>query len=224
MRTASVFHFRQPSRWVAWLILFLAVAIQGACATGPKLVFHSFEFDARWDSPDVEILDYRYGTAKHPGVRPADYMLKSGKVSQAAGVGGYLQRGDDLYVKWRIKSTGEVYEDTVDLKSRLPDDITHHRIHFIVQGAQLYVYLISPKRKDGCPDDSSDEARTCIQRAVAENGGTAVGCPPSREGLCRIMEPCPSADLRIYSRRGNCSKEIFRLYPGQLEPLNIKLR
>lgn len=52
--------------------------------------------------------------------------------------------GDYLYVKWRLKETGEVYEDTVDLRQRLPKDISEHRIYFDIQGAQLHVYLVSP--------------------------------------------------------------------------------
>jgi len=205
------------------LLLCLCVSIQTACAiNNKKTVLHSFEFDARWDSPDIEILDYRYGEARHPGVRPADHQIRNGEVPQASGAGGYLQRGDDLYVKWSIKSTGEVHEDTVDLKSKLPDDITGHRIRFIVQGSQLYVYLVLPKRKDGCPDNNSSAALQCISEAVARNGGVAVGCPPRKEQLCRIMEPCPSADLRIVSKY--CAKEIVRIYPGQPEPLKIEFK
>lgn len=54
-------------------------------------------------------------------------------------------RGDTLYVKWRIKASGEVLEDTVDLNSRLPKDIEAHRLYFIVERRQLNVYLISPR-------------------------------------------------------------------------------
>lgn len=56
-----------------------------------------------------------------------------------------MPRGDTLYVKWRIKASGAVHEDTVDLRKRMPSDITDHRIHFVVKGPQLYVYLISPQ-------------------------------------------------------------------------------
>lgn len=56
-----------------------------------------------------------------------------------------MLRGDFLYVKWRNERTGQVYEDTVDLRQRLPADIAKHRIHFIIKGPQLYVYLISPE-------------------------------------------------------------------------------
>ena len=52
-----------------------------------------------------------------------------------------------MYVKWRIKSTGQIHEDTVDLRSRLPRDIKDHRIYFVIKGEQLYVYLISPQRR-----------------------------------------------------------------------------
>lgn len=58
-----------------------------------------------------------------------------------------MLRGEFLYVKWRLKSTGQVYEDNVDLRQRLPDDIKDHRVHFIIHGAQLYIYLITPERR-----------------------------------------------------------------------------
>jgi len=53
--------------------------------------------------------------------------------------------GDFLFVKWRIKSTGEVVEDRVDLRQRLPKDMTDHGLTFVIEGNQLYVYVITPK-------------------------------------------------------------------------------
>lgn len=196
-----------------------------ACAAEPRLVDHSFEFDARWDSPDVEILDYRYGTSSHPGARgcPKSY-LHCDKTPQQAGISGEMLLGDELYVRWQIKSTGKIYEDTVDLKNHLPEDMRRQRIRFVVWGAQLHVYLISPKRKDGCPDDYSQDALACIRQKTVRNGGVAVGCPPPGAPRCKIAEPCPSADLRIISGSGNCSKEILKLYPGQLEPVIIDFK
>ena len=58
-----------------------------------------------------------------------------------------MRVGGSLFVKWRIKSTGAVHEDTVDLRPRLPPDITDHRVHFIVRGSRLHVYLISPRHR-----------------------------------------------------------------------------
>lgn len=56
-----------------------------------------------------------------------------------------MLRGDFLHVKWRVEATGKVYEDTVDLKVVLPRNIEKHRIHFVVKGQQLFVYLITPE-------------------------------------------------------------------------------
>ena len=126
----------------ATLLLSLVVTLS-ACSSGPRLVDHSFGFDVLADSPDVLLLDYRYGTSTQPGARPPEWSLKEGIIRQQAGITGEMILGDTLYVKWRIKSTGEVFEDTVDLKSRLPHDITGYRIYFAVIGRQLHVYLVS---------------------------------------------------------------------------------
>jgi hypothetical protein len=72
-------------------------------------------------------------------------MVQRGQGGMQYGTSGDLPRGDFLYVKWRIRSTGQVYEDRVDLTHRLPADIADHRITFFMKGPQLYVYLISPK-------------------------------------------------------------------------------
>lgn len=123
------------------LIVFLFAALT-ACASG--LVNHSFGFDVISDSPGITVLDYRYGNSQISATR-AD--TSRGRPRGGASVSGEMLRGDFLYVKWRIESTGQVYEDTVDLKSRLPRDITNHEIYFIVKGSQLFVYLITPERR-----------------------------------------------------------------------------
>ena len=127
------------------LVLVLGLGLVGvSCANGPTLVDHSFGFDVLADSPDAQLLDYRYGTSKQPGARPPEWALREGKVRQQAGVTGEMVLGDSLYVKWRIKSTGEVLEDTVDLNTRLPNDITDHKVYFVIHGREIHVYLVSP--------------------------------------------------------------------------------
>ena len=125
-------------------LLVLSIALT-ACATAPASVgrestYHSFDFNTRKDSPNVELLDYRYGNSTGPVVRNHD---GEGNSRQYGGILGDITRGDDLYVKWRMKDSGKVFEDTVDLKSRLPRDIKNHSIYFIVDKSQLHVYLIS---------------------------------------------------------------------------------
>jgi hypothetical protein len=142
------------SRWFAPFIAQLLTAILVAACTSGSLVNHAFSFDAGQESPEAEVMDYRYGDSKQPTARNPEYLLRQGKSLQGAGIQGEMLRGDFLYVKWRIKDTGQVYEENVDLRHRLPADIRDHRIHFIIKGPQLYVYLVTPERrpKDAQPN------------------------------------------------------------------------
>ncbi len=139
--------------FLRWLWLLIVLAALFGCASRPELVEHGFSFHFVTDSPEAELLDYRYGTSSYG----ASALKSMGKVSQGLSVYGAIQRGDDLYVKWRLKRTGEVFEKTVDLRSRLPKDIKGCRINFMVKGSQLYVYLITPQRraKDEPPNGPS---------------------------------------------------------------------
>lgn len=148
-------------KWRAFSRPFIALALLAlvGCAFNPSVIDHSFGFDARWDSPDVDVLNYRYGNSNIPATRTQDFELREGRISNSASVTGDMLRGEFLYVKWRIKSTGEVFEDNVDLRKRLPYDIKKHRIYFVIKGAQLYVFLISPDRLEQNPCPSRDELR-----------------------------------------------------------------
>lgn len=137
-------------------LLFIAFAL-AACAVGPRVVDHSFGFDTRDTIPRVEVLDYRYGDSKLPV--PPDWAIKEGRPFYFENVTGPMLVGDRLYVKWRIKDTGQVYEETVDLRHRLPTDIKDHRVYFDIKGSQLYVYLISPEKLNPNPCPSRDELR-----------------------------------------------------------------
>ena len=115
---------------------------------------HAFEYDTWIDSPDAEVLDYQYGNSRLPGVRPSAEALRLDQVGQQTIVDGPMLRGDFLYVKWRIRKTGQVFEDRVDLRNRLPKDLTGSRVHFVVDGKQLYVYVITREKVTGlCPAD-----------------------------------------------------------------------
>lgn len=120
-----------------------------------KHPMHSFSFDTRHDSPDAEVLDYQYGSSRQFGTYADQERVAMGQVFPSDNIFGAMPRGDFLYVKWRIKNRTKpweyigTYEDKVDLKTRLPADITGLRVHFVIKGSQLYVYLISPP--DGHP-------------------------------------------------------------------------
>lgn len=108
------------------------------------MVFHSFSFDTRYDSPDVEVLDYQYGRGSLVEIQPERERVALGQVFLYTGDNGAMPKGDFLYVKWRIKETGKIYDDKVDLTSRLPADIEGLEIHFVIKGPHLYIYLIWP--------------------------------------------------------------------------------
>ncbi len=111
------------------------------------MVNHHFSFDALEDSPGVEVLDYQYGTGRQFGTRAEKERVALGQVFSGWNTYGAMPRGDFLYVKWRIKQSGQICEDKVDLTPRLPANIADLRIHFVVKASQLYVYLISPGKR-----------------------------------------------------------------------------
>lgn len=61
------------------------------------------------------------------------------------GVSGPMRVGDFLYVKWRIKETGVLLEKRVDLRDRLPKDMTDQMLCFYIMGEHLYIYVITPE-------------------------------------------------------------------------------
>ncbi len=125
-----------------WLfpMLIVSCAILTACAN--QGVFHSFGFDMRKDNQDADVLNYRYGTTKR-SIQPEEYELKNGRPFYFQSMSGEMTRPDFLYVKWKSRSTGQVFEDTVDLNKRLPKDFENQEVYFMIGGPQLYIYLIS---------------------------------------------------------------------------------
>ncbi len=136
-----------------WLALLAFVHLPAACAVNPKAVDHTFAFDATTDSPGVTVLDYRYGNSNFPGVNNTVERRKEGRSPQGTGTTGPMPPGDDLYVKWRVNSTNQIFDHTADLRGRLPRDIDGKIVYFIVNGPELSVYLISRKesRPEGTP-------------------------------------------------------------------------
>lgn len=194
--------------WLAWAPLAMMAVPLSARASEPKLEWHSFGAHYLWDMPDVCILDYRYGDTKQPGRYVPDYYIKEGACRGGGSISGTMPRGDYLYVKWRIKSTEEVYEKNVDLKSRLPANIIDHKIIYMINGAQLFVYLISPDRKDGCPNDYSTEAIKCVKAKQLEKG-YVEGCPADKRAAMRVATAIDLVPITY------CSLKSTILYPDQ---------
>jgi hypothetical protein len=58
-----------------------------------------------------------------------------------------MANGEYLFAKWRLKNTGEILENRVDLRGRLPDNMFGHKVAFVIDGQQLFVFVITPKEK-----------------------------------------------------------------------------
>ena len=132
------------------LILALIALLFTACAIGPRQPYHSFSFNGRFDKWEnhVDLLEYSYGD-QYYRVRNSIYQPRSpvfkgmDRLPSGTSTNGPMPVGEFLYVKWRIRSSGKVAEHRVDLRDKLPRDMFSHRITFVIDGPQLYVYLVT---------------------------------------------------------------------------------
>ena len=135
--------------WKRLAALFLvgSFLVLSGCATSPKTAFYSFNADGGNDKwvETVELLDGRFGTEKLTFWDVPRSYVGTKYVSQGAGIGGQYPIPETLYVKWRIRATGEVLEKTVSFKGILPKDLNKQAITFLFEGKQLFVYLVTDK-------------------------------------------------------------------------------
>lgn len=136
------------SRLGAVLLVPALTALPG-CVTVPQASYHAFTFDGWFDkwATKIDLLAYDYGDPVndrfglvHKKIEPDEQTL-----GYSRGVNANMPTPEFLYVKWRIKVTGEVVEDKVDLRGRLPADMFQHKVTFVIDDKQLYVYLVTPK-------------------------------------------------------------------------------
>ena len=129
-----------------------------ACATGPRTAFHSYSFHAHYDgwAEDTDLLISSYGD-EYPLVSDilgdpsyAFNYLGLDSVAKQTDVIGEIPVGDFLEVKWRVRSTGKVYHEKVDLRPLLPRDMDGCTLTYVIDGPQLHIYLLTAERR---PDD-----------------------------------------------------------------------
>lgn len=111
--------------------------------------FYSVEFNTASESNDVDILDWQYGIqAAADRQAPPILRARPSWVAQGEPLGGgdigVMPVGDYLSVKWRSKNSGGAHEMRADRTNKLPADMNNYTIHWLVKGAQLYVFLFPP--------------------------------------------------------------------------------
>lgn len=147
---------------LAAVLLLAALSVMAGCATDPsnspatnvnnnqKLVAHAFSFNGwndKW-AQKVDLLAYSYGDQ----YRAVQREVKNGEqtLGYSSSVNGGMPVGEFLYVKWRVKETGEEVEERVDLSSRLPANMFNLELTYVIDGRQLYIYIVTkaPKPKE----------------------------------------------------------------------------
>lgn len=123
------------------LALLLIALLLASCEGGSKISAHSFSFDGWLDgwAQSTELLEFRYGDSSHLVQRRSDSGLES-----RFDVWAEMPVAEFLYVRWRLKDAGAVIEERVDLRERLPQDMRDHEVTFVIDGKQLYVYVVTP--------------------------------------------------------------------------------
>ena len=96
----------------------------------------------REDGQDAVVLEYRYGSESR-WIGETQSGSNEGHVHWFERSLIDIPQPEFLYVKWRNRETGKVFEDKVDLRGRLPRDLKDQTVYFMIRGAQLYVYLVS---------------------------------------------------------------------------------
>jgi len=119
------------------------------------MIKYHISFDTIADSidgkhPEVEVIDYQYGTDENIETVANREMVRLGETFKRNNVTITMPEIKFLYVKWRILATGEVLEDRVELATRLPEEMDGLYLHFIMRDQQLYLFLID-RRWDSKP-------------------------------------------------------------------------
>lgn len=127
-----------------WAMLGLLLMLT-ACTRVQPMESNAFHFDGWADGwqASAELLEYRYGDLHDKADDQNTGTVASSLVKRS--VRGPMPVGDVLYVKWRIKSSGEVREERVALHDHLPRVMTDHELTFAIDGRQLHVYLVTPQ-------------------------------------------------------------------------------
>lgn len=205
--------FMKTRIWLALLCIFTLLA--AGCVS--RNAFHSFQINGRLDGrpnaegkyegwgKEVDLLEYRYGD--HSAMArdslisadgPNRYVGKMSLPLSLNGVKGIMPVGDFLYVKWRIRATGEILEDRVDLRDRLPVNMDNHIITFVPDGEQLRVFVETPFLTPKHGVHSYQKKRTHL---------TSLSAYYKTYEIYPSLEPYPGQSERCVKQESLCAAE-----------------
>lgn len=137
------------------ILCLIASSLLASCAANPKRTSHQFSFDGQFDGweQSVDLLEYDYGgqneMTRNSVTKPRSPAFDGlKKLPVQSNVNGPMAIGEFLFVKWRLLRNGKTYEQFVNLKERLPNDMTGQGLTFVISDEQLYVYVVTRKPQD----------------------------------------------------------------------------
>jgi len=112
------------------LIVLSGIVPDAEAAYRKRIILYGFGYEFV-NKGKTELLDCKYGEV-NVGKGPGSCSTGSAPLA------------DFLYVKWRDRITGAVYEERIDLKRRLPPrrKMQGATVYWLIADNQLYVYLI----------------------------------------------------------------------------------
>jgi len=161
------------------LIVLTGLMLDAEAAYRKRIVLYGFGYTLI--NNEAELLDCRYGDV-NVGKGPGSCSTASAPLA------------DFLYVKWRDRATGQVYEERVDLKHRLPPrrKMEGGGIRWLIEDNQLYVHLIpytdyynpslNRRSPDKPPNGPVGTEHLDVKTLYPDNA------PPRVHGLTPIME------------------------------------
>lgn len=133
-------------------ILLSSILVCVGCASNNNYSRYAFELYPRRDSPNADLLGYKYGAGNFVGSSLPHEGRNNVPYDFPLGVTNFWPPASQLYVKWRSKIDDQIYERTVDLTNRMPARIGEAcLVTFLVNHDQLRIFLIAMNRRDSGP-------------------------------------------------------------------------
>ena len=158
--------YASKRRGFATVLLGVGIALTG-CATDtePDMVLQGFYFDGKRDhwADSIDLLRYEYGDSFwgiHAGLDDPRYPLYGMNHTRMHSYNAIRDQravAQSLMVKWRIRASGKVIQQKVDLRPLLPPDMTAQTLTFVIEGEQLRIFIVTreARPKGSLPDQKT---------------------------------------------------------------------
>jgi hypothetical protein len=129
-----------------WRLTALLLAIITVACTTAAQPRHAFDFRPLTDSPNVKVLDWRYGD-----LGPKQWEIKRALDGTEGLAGtrivGPIPVADQLYVRWQVPPHTQVLERTISLRGKLPPSMNGKQIVLLFRAGEPRVYIVTTDKR-----------------------------------------------------------------------------